>query len=146
MLKRLVFREIDCLSRNVNNIYESIFRKYGLHRGQFLLVSRIVEQNRINLKELSKITRVDKTTVTKAIQKLELAGYILKEYDIDDNRIIHLVATEKCISLYNKIIMEKNQVLSLIMDNFTAEDVDFYIKMTKQLNGYLDRKVESNIK
>lgn len=146
MLKRLVFREIDNLSRNINNIYESIFKRYGLHRGQFIFISRIVEQQSINLKELARITRVDKTTVTKAIQKLEESGYISKKIDSNDNRVIHLTATLKCIDLYNNIIIEKNNILSSIMDNFTASDVEFYIYMTKQLNSYLDSTIEPNRK
>lgn len=146
MLKRLVFREIDNLSRNINNIYESIFKRYGLHRGQFIFISRIVEQQSINLKELARITRVDKTTVTKAMQKLEESGYISKKIDSNDNRVIHLMATLKCIDLYNNIIIEKNNILSSIMDNFTASDVEFYIYMTKQLNSYLDSTIEPNRK
>lgn len=138
MLQSTVFREIDNLARHINNIYESIFKKYGLHRGQFVFISRIVENKSINLKELAKTIRVDKTTVTKAIQKLEDSGYINKKVDQTDNRIIHLIATELGVSLYQNIIADKNALLGDIMDKFSIEEITEYIAMTRKLNNQLD--------
>lgn len=139
LLQSSIFREIDNLSRHINVIYEKIFKKYGLQRGQFVFITRIVENKNINLKQLAQNVRVDKTTVTKAIQKLEDSGYIVKKIDHIDNRIIHLLPTEKCISIYNCIIQEKNQILSSVINKFTAQEFEFYINMTINMNSYLDK-------
>jgi hypothetical protein len=40
LLQSSIFREIDNLSRHVNGIYEKIFKKYGLQRGQFVFITR----------------------------------------------------------------------------------------------------------
>jgi DNA-binding MarR family transcriptional regulator len=139
LLQSSIFREIDNLSRHVNGIYEKIFKKYGLQRGQFVFITRIVENENINLKQLAKNVRVDKTTVTKAIQKLEDSGYIVKQIDQVDNRIIHLLPTEKCIKIYNCIIQEKNQILGNVINKFTPEEFEFYINMTINMNSFLDK-------
>lgn len=138
MLESTIFREIDNLARHINNTYESIFKKYGLHRGQFAFISRIVENKSINLKELAKTIRVDKTTVTKAIQKLEDSGYINKKIDLIDNRMIHLTPTEQGIKIYEEIIAEKNSLLHTVISKFNATEITAYIKTTRQLNNYLD--------
>lgn len=138
MLQSTIFREIDNLARHINNTYENIFKKYGLQRGQFVFISRIVENKSINLKELAHAVRVDKTTVTKATQKLEEAGYITKQIDITDNRIIHLTPTDKCINIYESIIREKNDIINNIINKFPSKDVTSYIDMTRSLNEYLD--------
>lgn len=139
LLQSSIFREIDNLSRHINGIYEKIFKKYGLQRGQFVFITRIVENQNINLKQLARNVRVDKTTVTKAIQKLEDSGYIIKQTDHIDNRVIHLFPTEKCIHIYNCIIQEKNQILSNLINKFTPEEFEFYIKMTISMNTHLDK-------
>lgn len=139
LLQSSIFREIDNLSRHINGIYEKIFKKYGLQRGQFVFITRIVENQNINLKQLARNVRVDKTTVTKAIQKLEDSGYIIKQTDHIDNRVIHLFPTEKCIHIYNCIIQEKNQILGNLINKFTPEEFEFYIKMTISMNMHLDK-------
>lgn len=138
MLQSTIFREIDNLARHINYTYENIFKEYRLHRGQFVFISRIVENKSINLKELAKSVRVDKTTVTKAIQKLEEAGYINKQIDHIDNRIIHLTPTDKCIDIYESIIKEKNDIINNIISKFSTKDITSYIEMTRHLNEYLD--------
>ena len=110
-----------------------------MQRGQFVFITRIVENENINLKQLAKNVRVDKTTVTKAIQKLEDSGYIVKQIDQVDNRIIHLLPTEKCVSIYNCIIQEKNQILGNVINKFTPEEFEFYINMTINMNSFLDK-------
>lgn len=139
LLQSSIFREIDNLSRHINGIYEKIFKKYGLQRGQFVFITRIVENQNINLKQLARNVRVDKTTVTKAIQKLEDSGYIIKQTDHIDNRVIHLFPTEKSIHIYNCIIQEKNQILGNLINKFTPEEFEFYIKMTISMNTHLDK-------
>lgn len=141
MIQYSIFREVDNLSRHINNIYENIFKKYRLHRGQFIFISRIVENQNINLKDLAKITRADKTTVTKAVQKLEENQYITKHIDPTDNRIIHLHPTELCIELYNKVISEKNKFLEAVLTDFPTAEIASYIQMTKNLNNYLDKVI-----
>lgn len=141
MIQYSIFREVDSLSRHINNIYENIFKKYRLHRGQFIFISRIVENQNINLKDLAKITRADKTTVTKAVQKLEENQYITKHIDATDNRITHLHPTELCIELYNKVISEKNKFLEAVLKDFPTAEVASYIQMTKNLNNYLDKVI-----
>ncbi|MBX9866333.1 MAG: MarR family transcriptional regulator [Burkholderiales bacterium] len=139
MLQSNIFREIDNLSKHINIIYEKIFKKYGLQRGQFAFITRIVENKNINLKQLAQNIRVDKATVTKAMQKLEESGYVIKKIDQTDNRIIHLLPTEKCTRIYTCIIQEKNQLLSSIINKFTSEELELYISITRDINICLDK-------
>ena len=107
LLQSSIFREIDNLSRHINGIYEKYSKIWLCSVGNFVFITRIVENQNINLKQLARNVRVDETTVTKAIQKLEDSGYIIKQTDHIDNRVIHLFPTEKSIHIYNCIIQEK---------------------------------------
>ena len=138
MLQSTIFRDLDNLSKHINKIYETIFKKYGLQRGHFVFITRIVENECISLKELAAQIRVDKTTVTKAIQKLDSAGYIIKIIDKLDNRIIHLMPTEKAFTTYTEIITEKNKILQSVFANFTSLEIDSFITMLNSLNNCLD--------
>lgn len=137
MLHSTIFRDIDDLSKHINNVYESIFKRYGLHRGQFAFITRIVENEQISLKKLAQNLRLDKTTVTRAIQKLETAGYITKIQDKNDYRLFHLSATKNGIDLYHNIITEKNQIIDRILENFPVEQLEQLSLVVKDMNTRL---------
>ncbi|MEN9945878.1 MAG: hypothetical protein RLZZ293_264 [Pseudomonadota bacterium] len=140
MLNNSIFRDIDNLAKHINNIYETIFRHYGLHRGQFAFLSRIVENKHISLKQLSITLRVDKTTVTKATQKLEASGYINKQVDTQDHRLIHLIATQRGINLYQNIINQKNQIIDDVITNFAPNQIEQFTQMLKQIHLHLEQQ------
>lgn len=134
MLHNNIFRDIDDLSKHINNIYESIFKKYGLHRGQFAFITRIVENEQISLRELAENLRLDKTSVTRAVQKLESAGYVIKTQDIDDSRLFHLTITPKGLLLYQNIIEEKNRIIDKILDAFSPVEIKLLTDLIQRLN------------
>lgn len=108
-----------------------------MHRGQFAFISRIVENEQISFKKLAQNLRLDKTTVTRAIQKLETAGYITKIQDNNDYRLFHLSATKSGIDLYHNIIAEKNQIIDRILENFPVEQLEQLSLIVKDMNAQL---------
>lgn len=132
-----LLRDLDNLVREIHTIYESSFKKFSLQKGQFAYLTRICENEGINLADLSFQLKVDKTTTTKAVQKLILSELIRKEQDILDKRVWHLFPTDKTRQLYSQIISEKNRVLDICFAGFSSKDrVNF---------GNLVTKMSSNI-
>jgi len=136
-LKNNILRDIDMIARESHSIYESNFKNHNLQRGQFIFLTRICEAPGISLKDLSYQLKMDKTTTTKAIQKLVIAGYIDKEIDAQDNRLAHLKPTTKALELYNEIIAEKNRIIEICLDGISCED-------SKHLGGFI-RVILNNI-
>ncbi|WP_376774609.1 MarR family winged helix-turn-helix transcriptional regulator [Clostridium thailandense] len=82
-----ILREIGTLFRCIHSISDIKFKEINLQKGQFIFLTRICENQGINQIDLSNLLKVDKTTTTKAIQKLIEAGYIEKKRDDNDKRI-----------------------------------------------------------
>jgi DNA-binding MarR family transcriptional regulator len=131
-LTSTLLRDLDNLVREIHTIYESSFKNFSLQKGQFAYLTRICEHEGINLADLSFQLRVDKTTTTKAVQKLILSNLIIKEQDTLDKRIWHLFPTDKTRELYSQIILEKNRVLELCFAGFNSkEQISFGNLVTK---------------
>ena len=81
-----ILRDIGAVSRSVQAISDIHFRRLNLQKGQFIFLTRICEHPGINLIELSLLLRVDKTTTTKAVQKLIEVNYVQKERNESDQR------------------------------------------------------------
>ena len=115
-------RDIDTLVREIHALYESKFKHYDLQRGQFIFLTRIHENPGISLRDLSYELKMDKTTITRAIQKLIDAKYIEKQQDCIDKRLWHLYSLDKCKKVYHEIIAEKNRIMSICFNGVNPND------------------------
>lgn len=138
-----ILRKIDAIARESHAIYEKKFRNNDLQRGQFLFLTRIYENPGISLKDLAYQLKMDKSTVTKAIKKLIIAGYINKEIDEKDNRIMHLKPTQRCLEIYNQIISEKNRIINICLESISDKDFKIFCKVIDEILENLNKEWET---
>ncbi|MDD1730001.1 MAG: MarR family transcriptional regulator [Methanospirillum sp.] len=68
---------------------------YHIGSGQFYLLMPLFAQDGINQESLAQIIKVDKATVTRAIQKLVDEGYVFRQRDEEDRRAYRVFLTAK---------------------------------------------------
>jgi len=68
---------------------------YDITAPQWMVLSIIHENEGINQNELSKLSRKDKTNVTRIIEKLERKGLVKRVRDEFDKRVFRLYQTQK---------------------------------------------------
>ncbi|WP_231016525.1 MULTISPECIES: MarR family winged helix-turn-helix transcriptional regulator [Clostridium] len=135
-------REIGTLSRCISYISDLKFKELKLQKGQFTFLTRICENNGINQVDLSNLLKVDKTTTTKAIQKLIDAGYIYKEKDEIDKRMWRLYPKKKALETYSVIIDEENRNIGVCFDKFSEKEKELVYELVKKMR----KNIESNWK
>jgi DNA-binding MarR family transcriptional regulator len=145
-LKNTVIRDLDTLIREIHTLYESKFKNYDLRKGQFIFLTRVSEHPGISLGELAYELKMDKTTITKAIQKLIDSGYINKKQDINDKRIWHLYTTDKCKNLYDQIIAEKNRVFSICFNGISTDEINSFCKIVNTISNNITLEWHRSIK
>ncbi len=141
-LKNNILRDIDTIARESHSIYEVKCKNHNLQRGQFLFLTRICENPGISLKELSYKLKMDKTTITKAIQKLIIAGYVNKDIDEKDNRLSHLKPTSKALKVYNEIIFEKNRIIDICLQDIPDEQCQMLKNMIETILNNINKEWE----
>lgn len=87
-----IIRQIGTISRALDTIANIEFKDLGVSKGQYVHLVRIYENPGITLRQLSKITFIDETTCSRAINKLEKQGLIYKEITSENkkNKMLHL--------------------------------------------------------
>ncbi|MDR7865741.1 MAG: MarR family transcriptional regulator [Sporomusaceae bacterium] len=118
-LKNQILREIGAVARCIHTLADVKYREISLQRGQFTFLTRICEHPGVNLAELSVLLKVDKTTTTKAVQKLMAAGYVQRERDPVDGRMWRLVPSELALEVYPGIIAEENRSIDICFAGFS---------------------------
>jgi DNA-binding MarR family transcriptional regulator len=136
-LESVILREIGAISRCIQTRTDSRFKNAGLQKGQFIFVTRICENPGITLVDLTRMLRVDKTTTTKAVQKLLEAGFIEKRKDTDDMRLWNLYPLQKARELYPSIIAEENRNIRICFSAMTEKD--------KETVNFLVGKMRENL-
>ncbi len=134
-----ILREIGTLSRCIHSICDTKFKEFSLQKGQFIYLTRICENPGINFIDLTVLLKIDKTSTSKAIQKLEAEGYIERKKDILDKRVWRLYPTEKGLKSYDCIINEENKNISICIKDFSEDEInivnELVLKMSKNIES-----------
>jgi DNA-binding MarR family transcriptional regulator len=87
---------------------------------------------------LSTVLKVDKTTTTKAIQKLIAEDFIYKQRDAEDKRMWKLFPKVKALNAYEEIIGEENRNIDICFNNFSEEEKNTVYKLVKKLSENIE--------
>lgn len=96
-----ILREVGMIARALDSISNIEFKELDLTKGQYLYLVRIYENPGIIQEKLSEMIKVDRTTAARAIQKLEIQGFIEKKDDETNRKIKRLFTTEKGKQAYS---------------------------------------------
>lgn len=91
-----------------------MLEQYDIKPWQAGILFTLDNQGGLSQRELAKMTRVTPPTMTVAIKKMERQGYITREQDANDQRIIRLSITEKgrsCITEAKTVFRELEDIL-----------------------------------
>ena len=75
---------------------------------------------------------MNKTTITKAVQKLITAGYVTKTQDMVDKRIWRLSPSSKTKQVYAEIIAAKNRISAICFNGVGEREIE-------ALNHFMDK-------
>lgn len=127
-----VLREVGMIERALDSMSNIEFKEIGLSNLQFLYVVRIYEHPGIIAEQLSNLIKVDRTTLARAVHRLEKQDYIRREKDPVNKKIKHLYVTEKGKQVYSFIIRENTHSNEVALHGFSDEEA-------QQLHDYLVR-------
>lgn len=117
-----ILREIGMIARALDSISNIEFKEIDLTKGQYLYLVRICENPGIIQEQLIELIKVDRSTAARAIQKLELSGFVLKKDDPGNKKIKRLFPTEKGKTAYPFIIRENEHSNLVALDGFSEEE------------------------
>lgn len=142
-LNSLILREIGALSRCIQTISDISFKELQLQKGQFIYLSRVCENPGIHPRALTEMLKVDKTTATKALQKLEREGFILRRRDAEDARIWRLYPSPKAEDAYPKVLAAENRNIEICFQTFAAEDRETVYRLIRKMRENIETEWEA---
>ncbi len=117
---------------------------FDLGKGQFWLLFTLYQKDGITQEELSNLLTLDKSTVARAVTKLERAGYIVKKLNKQDLRANQILLTAKAREIepqIRSILANWNKILSTDMNEEEIETTHHLLtRLANNAAKYLDRQ------
>ncbi|AZH29497.1 MarR family winged helix-turn-helix transcriptional regulator [Paenibacillus sp. M-152] len=128
-----VLREIGMIARALDSISNIEFKEYDLTKGQYLYLVRICENPGIIQEKLAEMIKVDRTTASRAIQKLVINGFIEKKEDQHNKKINKLFPTEKGNNVYTFIKREHDYSDNVALAGFSESEVNTIFNLLQRV-------------
>ena len=123
----------------LNNLFARRLKDYNITPEQFVLITRLIEEEGISQKELALRSEKDPPGITRMLDNMLAKGLIKKQHN--DRRSLSIYLTEEARTLYKDIIKIEQQTMRDIITGMTEEQVNclktLLIQMKKRI-GELD--------
>ncbi|WP_339224803.1 MarR family transcriptional regulator [Paenibacillus sp. FSL H8-0332] len=137
-----ILREVGMIARSLDSISNIEFKQYDLTRGQYLYLVRICEHPGIIQEKLAEMIKVDRTTAARAIQKLEINGFIEKNEDQHNKKIKRLIPTEKGQAVYPLIKRENDYSNSVALSGFSESEAETLVNLLQRVRSNVEKDWE----
>jgi DNA-binding MarR family transcriptional regulator len=128
-----ILREIGMIARALDSISNIEFKDYDLTKGQYLYLVRICENPGIIQEKLAEMIKVDRTTASRAIKKLEISGFIEKKDDEHNQKIKKLFPTEKGKKIYPLIKRENDYSNKVALEGLSIVEVETLFNLLQRV-------------
>ncbi|MGX7197987.1 MarR family winged helix-turn-helix transcriptional regulator [Enterococcus olivae] len=129
-----LFRLIGSISRKATTDMNQLAASYQLDNNLFLYLIRIVENQGISQAELVNLMNVDKTTLSRALKKLEQEDYLLKKSNPENKRFNQLFPTEKTKELYTILSKLEQQYIQTALVSLDHSEKEVLQQLLNKIN------------
>jgi DNA-binding MarR family transcriptional regulator len=137
MMKEIL-REIGMIARALDSISNIEFKEYDLTKGQYLYLVRICENPGIIQEKLAEMIKVDRTTASRSIRKLEMKGFIEKKDDLQNQKINRLFPTDKGKNVYPFIKRENDYSNMVALAGFSEKEVETIFTLLQRVRKNIE--------
>jgi DNA-binding MarR family transcriptional regulator len=134
-----ILREIGMIARALDSISNIEFKEYDLTKGQYLYLVRIFENPGIIQERLAEMIKVDRTTASRAIKRLEINGFIEKKVDKNNKKINKLFPTEKGKNVYHFIKRENDYSNTVALEGFSEKEEQSIFNLLQRVRKNIDK-------
>lgn len=119
---RPISKEISVLYRIGMSYFDTQLSQYNIGSGQHFFLLDIYTNSGLGQHELRARNLFDKSTITRALLKLEEKGYITRIVDEQDKRNLRLYVTEKAMPVIEATKQAISQWHEILTSNMTEEE------------------------
>ncbi len=122
-------------SRLLSSVYEA---RFGISIPEWRVVANVAAHDALSLREVSRLTHLDKATASRAVARLEDHGFLAKRTNPADRRLVELSLTRKGRRLFKQIVPLALAFEAELVGDLSVEDVAQLHGLIARLDSRLD--------
>ena len=129
---------VGYLARSAHRYFEQEFSKHGLNRGALFILTQLYLKDGMKQNELCANIHLDKAAVTRTIEKLENAGFVIRQSHPTDARAKLIFLTEKAMDFEMKFSKIFQNWSSILTADFSNLEKDMLMDFLKRMSNNTD--------
>lgn len=93
----------------------------------------------VRVSDIAEAIGVTLPSITKNITTLEKQGYIKKEANLEDKRVVNIYLTKKGLALHQKMVQDFHRKNSQILKDVPDEDIRLTIKTIYRIHNLMEQ-------
>ncbi len=115
--------------------FKEILKPYGLTNLQHLVLEGLWYEEGQTAAELGKMLVLDKATLSGVLERMHDGGWIEKQRDPEDRRVVRLFTSQKAEELKTELIALRRDANAALLADFSMEEQVLLKRMLKDLTG-----------
>lgn len=116
------------------------FSVEGVSTAQYYILDTLNKQGAKTAKELAKMRGISQSGISKLTKRLLEKKYIIQERQMNDRRSYNIVLTKEGKDFLNRVEKFGNQIMNLIEEALTKEEVHAFSIMCKKITSLYAKK------
>jgi MarR family transcriptional regulator for hemolysin len=135
---------VNDVSRLMRTRFDSRARDLGLTRPQWRVLVFLARSEGINQSGLAEIIEVERMTLGRMIDRLEVAGLVERRPDASDRRVHRLYLSEKARPLLDEMVVLANELQDEALDGLSDADRNTLRSLLTVIKNNLSARQSAN--
>ena len=133
-----ILREVGLIARCFESISNIEFKEFNLSKGQYIYLVRICENPGIIQERVAEMLKVDRTTASRSIKKLVSDGFVRKQNDDHNKKILKLYPTEKGENIHLFLKKEEEYSDEIALNKFSQKEKEIILKLLQKIRKNIE--------
>ena len=116
-------------------------KEYGLRVPEWRALAALYARTDCTMGELAELATIDRTTLTRTIDRMQDAGWLSRRADDADMRVTRLALTPAGRRMFDRIWPEVQQLNALALEGLSPSQIDELRKTLERMRTNLDEYV-----
>jgi len=130
---KAVGRWLSILYRTGQSYMDKELKPYNIGSGQGMFLAVLLHKDGIRQENLSTMLQIDKGTTARAIKKLEVEGYIIRNADPNDKRANIIRVTKKSLAIKPVLKRVVENWTDMLTKDFSEEEKKLVVRLLKRM-------------
>lgn len=124
-------------------IRRNVDEDWGVNGPRAMLLVIVTKHGGLTMSQASRILDVTPRAITGLVDGLEAEGFLRREADSNDKRVVHILPTERAVEKANRLLPQHEARFAELFDVFNTDELRTYIGLMSKLANRIKLELQA---